>query len=65
MDLLLIGQLLWLRGHIRRRERWSPAELEQQVRGLFELLTYAQACSPFCARLYKPSRLDRWPSCLS
>ncbi len=56
VDPTLIAHLLWLRGRMRRRARWSRQELDRyQTRKLADLLQFARARSPFYARLHAGS----------
>lgn len=50
----LVPRILRGRALLRRRERWSRAELEQhQARAVSELLHFARARSPFYGRLHR------------
>ena len=53
MDTLLISRVLLLRRALRRRERWTPAQLrEHQTRELATPRAFASTRSPFYRRLH-------------
>lgn len=54
MDTLMIAKILRLRRTLRRRERWTPAQLRQhQQRSLAALRAFAVEHSPFYNRLHR------------
>ena len=57
MDAAMIGRVLWLRRVLRRRERWSRAQVEDyQRRKLAALRSHAVLRSPFYQRFYQGLR---------
>jgi phenylacetate-CoA ligase len=57
MDAAMIGRVLWLRRVLRRRERWSRAQVEDyQRRKLAALRSHAVLRSPFYQRFHQGLR---------
>ena len=57
MDAAMIGRVLWLRRVLRRRERWSRAQVEDyQRRKLAALRSHAVLHSPFYQRFHQGLR---------